>query len=172
MQHFLTSIYNTINQITQGSVLGKLGIAIGAAITAFYTPIIGLIVACFVTSVVDLIYGLLVAKKHGRKIESRKTWRGTLTKLLNEFTIISLARLIEYTIFANEGAFILTGGSAVIITLTEFWSILENLNTLDPTGPWKSLGKFLRKKGEDYTTMSLDLDEKNKDDGKSDNMAD
>ena len=30
----------------------------------------------------------------------------------------------------------------------------ENLNTLDPNGPWKSIGVFLRKKGDEYTGMN------------------
>ncbi|MEE3413813.1 MAG: hypothetical protein VZR53_00390 [Prevotella sp.] len=55
--------------------------------------------------------------------------------------------------------FILTGGVTAIITLTELWSIIENLNTLDPKGPWKLLGKFLRKKGEDYTGIDLNFDD-------------
>jgi len=33
------------------------------------------------------------------------------------------------------------------------------LNTLDPKGPWKLLGKFLRKKGEDYTGIDLNFDD-------------
>jgi len=38
------------------------------------------------------------------------------------------------------------------------WSIIENLNTIDPNGPWRILGKFLKKKGEDYTGIELDFD--------------
>lgn len=37
------------------------------------------------------------------------------------------------------------------------WSIIENLNTVDPNGPWKIIGKFLKKKGEDYTGIELEL---------------
>ena len=55
--------------------------------------------------------------------------------------------------------FVLTGGATVIIGLTEFWSILENLNTLNPNGPWRSLGKFLKKKGEEYIGTEIDLKE-------------
>ena len=55
--------------------------------------------------------------------------------------------------------FVLTGGATVIICLTELWSILENLNTLDPDGPWKSIGIFLRKKGGEYT--GIEINDKN-----------
>ena len=64
-----------------------------------------------------------------------------------EFAIIALARLLEFTVVGTTGVFVLTGGATVIITLTELWSILENLNTLYPNGPWRSLGKYLKKKG-------------------------
>ena len=59
----------------------------------------------------------------------------------------------------ESGVFVLTGGATVIITLTEMWSILDNLNTVDPNGPWRMLGKFLKKKGEDYTGIELNEDE-------------
>ena len=37
--------------------------------------------------------------------------------------------MLEYAVLGTEGVFVLTGGATVIITLTEIWSILENLNT-------------------------------------------
>jgi hypothetical protein len=79
-------------------------------------------------------------------------------KLFDEFTIISLARLLESSVFGADDISILTGGTTIIIGLTELWSILENLNTLNPKGPWKALGKFLRKKGEDYIGTEIELD--------------
>lgn len=70
--------------------------------------------------------------------------------------LIVLARLVEFTIIDAPGVFVLTGGITVIISLTELWSIIENLNTLYPNGPWKILKAFLKKKGEDYTGIELD----------------
>lgn len=99
--------------------------------------------------------------KYKKKIESHKNWKGTLTKLVDEFTIISLARLLELAVLGEQGVFVLTGGATVIISLTELWSILENLNTLNPEGPWKALGKFLKKKGEDYIGTEIDLNDGN-----------
>jgi len=61
---------------------------------------------------------------------------------------------LEYTVLNDGVPLVLTGGATVIICLTEMWSILENLNTLDPNGPWKSIGVFLRKKGDEYTGMN------------------
>lgn len=107
-----------------------------------------------------MIYGIKVAKLHHRKIESRKNWKGTINKLIDEFTILSLARLLEYAVLGDgTSVFVLTGGCTVIIGLTELWSIIENLNTLNPKGPWRALGKFLKKKGEDYIGTEIDLDD-------------
>ena len=58
----------------------------------------------------------------------------------------------------DQSMFILTGGVVVIIGLTELWSILENLNTLNPNGPWRALGAFLKKKGEDYIGTEIELE--------------
>lgn len=55
-----------------------------------------------------------------------------------------------------EATTVLSGGATVLICLTELWSILENLNTLNPDGPWKVLKKYLKKKGEDLAGIELD----------------
>lgn len=143
--------------LSAGTPLGKFMIAAGSIITAFYSPIVALLLACFTFTVVDLFYGIKVARKLKKKIKSNKSWKGTLSKLEHEFVIISLARLLEYAVLDDTGVFVLTGGATVIIGLTELWSILENLNTLNPEGPWRILGKFLKKKGEDYTGIDLEL---------------
>lgn len=80
-------------------------------------------------------------------------------KLLDEFSIISLARLLEFSVLGTDGVFVLTGGATVIMCLTELWSILENLNTLDPKGPWKALGRFLKKKGEEHIGFEIELND-------------
>ena len=145
--------------LSAGTPLGKLAIAAGAALTAFYSPIAALLICCFAFTAVDMFYGIKVACKSGKKIESHKGWKGTIIKLLDEWTIISLARILEWAVLDQTGVFVLTGGVTVIIGLTELWSILENLNTLNPDGPWKALGKFLKKKGEDYIGTEIDLNE-------------
>lgn len=152
-----SNIQNVMNTISGNTFLGKLGITAGALITAYFTPIIGLLVSCFSASFIDMIYGIKVAKKQNCKITSDHTRKGTWNKIKAEFAIICLARLLEYSVLGTSGVFILTGGATVIITLTELWSILENLNTLNPNGPWRSLGKFLKKKGEAYTGVEIEL---------------
>ncbi len=159
--HVWSSIITAINSISGDTFIGKTIIATGALLTAYFTPIIGLLITCFATSFVDMVYGIQVAKMQHSKITSSKTRRGTWNKMKAEFAIIALARLLEFTVVGTTGVFVLTGGATVIITLTELWSILENLNTLYPNGPWRSLGKYLKKKGEAYTGIDLDF---NKDD--------
>lgn len=159
--HVWSSIITAINSISGNTFVGKTIIAIGALLTAYFTPIIGLLITCFATSFVDMVYGIQVAKMQHSKITSSKTRRGTWNKMKAEFAIIALARLLEFTVVGTTGVFVLTGGATVIITLTELWSILENLNTLYPNGPWRSLSKYLKKKGEAYTGIDLDF---NKDD--------
>ena len=159
--HVWSIIITAINSISGNTFVGKTIIATGALLTAYFTPIIGLLITCFATSFVDMVYGIQVAKMQHSKITSSKTRRGTWNKIKAEFAIIALARLLEFTVVGTTGVFVLTGGATVIITLTELWSILENLNTLYPNGPWRSLSKYLKKKGEAYTGIDLDF---NKDD--------
>ena len=152
----LQHIGTAINSITQDSIIGKWVLGLGSMAAAFLAPIQYLLMICFAATIVDMFCGFRVARKFKQKIESGKNWSGTLRKLIDEFTILCLAHGLEWAVMDESGVFVLTGGATVIITLTEMWSILENLNTVDPNGPWKLLGKFLKRKGEDYTGVELD----------------
>jgi phage-related holin len=166
MQQVFTSIAHMFEGFSAGTWYGKLAIALGSVLTAFYSPIVALLVCCFAFTAVDMFYGIKVSHKFKRKIESHKSWSGTITKLLDEWIVISLARLLEMSVINSDGVFVLTGGATVIIGLTELWSILENLNTLNPHGPWKALGKFLKKKGEDYIGTEIEINDEHTDDNK------
>ena len=159
MMPIISSIGKMFEGLSAGTPLGKILIAASSAIIGFYSPIAALLIACFAFTTIDMFYGIKVACKQKRKIESHRNWKGTLTKLADEFVILSLARLLEWAVMGNSSVSLLTGGATVIISLTELWSILENLNTLNPHGPWKALGKFLKKKGEDYIGTEIELDD-------------
>ena len=161
MIQFLKAAERMFDGLSEGSVIGKAAIAVGSFITAFYSPIVALLISCFLFTIADMVYGIKVAIKQKSKLTSEKNWKGTISKIIDEFSIISLARLLEYAVIGNTAPFILTGGVTVIVCLTEMWSILENLNTLDPTGPWRALGKFLKKKGEDYIGTEIELKDGN-----------
>lgn len=145
----------------------------GALISSYFIPIQDLLITCFLCTIIDMYYGVKRVKIQGAKILSKKNWFGTIWKLRDEWIIIALAHFIERSILGQHHNFILSGGVTAIIALTELWSILENLNTINPDGPWKILGKFLKKKGEDYIGISIDelQDEqaKRKINGNSDN---
>lgn len=153
----ISSIGKMLTAVSNNTFSGKVAIAAGSLLTAYFTPIVGLLFACFACTTVDLWYGLKVAKSQGKKLTSRKTWKGTLTKLRDEFIMIMLGHILEFNIMGAEGMTILSGGTTVLICLTELWSILENLNTLNPDGPWRILKAFLKKKGEDYTGIEIDM---------------
>lgn len=155
-------IGTAINGWAQGSFIGGIFVGALSAAVGYFAPIKDLLLICFATTLVDMIFGMKVARKLKKKIESGKNWKGTLRKIIDEFVIIALAHGIEWSILDESGVFLLTGGVTAIITLTELWSIVENLNTIDPTGPWKILGSFLKKKGEDYTGIELNFDKNDK----------
>lgn len=164
MLNVLNTIGRMFDGFSSGTPFGKLLIASGSVVTAIYSPIIALLMSCFAFTIVDMIYGIKVARMQKQKITSDRNWNGTLKKIFDEFVILSLARLLEYSVLHNNDVFIITGGVAVIISLTELWSILENLNTLNPNGPWRALGTFLKKKGEDYTGIEINLEENDRND--------
>lgn len=157
MTNLFQSMGHMFHSLSGNTWLGKVAIAGGALLTGYFTPIVGLLVACFSCSVVDMCYGIKVAMKQGKKITSKKNWKGTLIKIKDEFALILLGHLIEYVLFGADATLWLSGGITAIVTLTELWSILENLNTLNPDGPWRTLSKFLKAKGEEYTGIELDL---------------
>lgn len=68
MNDLFTSIGNMLNAVTHDSFVGKLSITAGALATAYFAPIAGLLFACFACTTVDLIYGIKVAKKAGKKL--------------------------------------------------------------------------------------------------------
>lgn len=158
------------NGLSANTPIGKFAIVAGATLASFYSPIIPLLVACFVFTIADMFYGIRVSRKvYKQKLTSKRNWSGTIMKLLDEWTIISLARMLEFSVLKDpEEVFVLTSGATVVMCLTELWSILENLNTLNPNGPWRALGKFLKKKGENYIGTEIDLN----DDDSSDNKVD
>ena len=63
MQNTLNNISNNLESMTQGTFVGKLFISTGAVLTAYFTPILGLLLTCFSTTIVDMLYGFKLAHK-------------------------------------------------------------------------------------------------------------
>ena len=87
--HLFTSIGNMFQGFSAGTTFGKILIAAGSTLAAIYSPITALLITCFAFTAVDMFYGIKLAKKLGKKIESHKNWKGTITKLVDEFVVVS-----------------------------------------------------------------------------------
>lgn len=95
--------------------------------------------------------------KKGIKCESRKFWK-TLRKIGWAGAIVWFANAIDVNILISFNAH-LVEFFAGIIAGVELWSILENLSTLYPDGPWRILNKFLKSKGEKYLDITIDKED-------------
>lgn len=154
----LSKISDTISRITDDTIIGKAIMFSSVFFSSFFLPIVPIILLCFVATLIDMYYGIKVADSQKVKPQSRYMWTGTLRKLRDTFVILTMARGIElYILNAITDAPLLVGSSALVITLTEVWSIIENMNTLNPHGPWRILNKFLKKKGSRY--LNIDIEE-------------
>lgn len=157
MKATISRIMESMIKLSGDSQIAAVGVTGLAFLSNFFLPVMPVVLTCFGLSLFDLWYGLKVAKMQKTKLESRRTWNGTIKKLRDTLTIITAARGIELFILVNFiDSMFLVGGVSLIIAMTEFWSILENLNTLNPKGPWRALGKFMRQKGSDALKMDLD----------------
>lgn len=156
MRDTINRILDTLSTISNNSIVTQISITMGVIISNFFLPIVPVILTCFGLTVIDLIYGLKVAKKQKVKIESKRTWNGTIKKLRDIFSIITMIRGIELYLLGGITGTALVGGCATIIGLTEFWSILENMNTLNPNGPWRALSKFMKKKGSEVIGTNIE----------------
>lgn len=146
MTDVINRIIDTVQRVSNDSTVIQVGVAISTLISNFYLPIIPVIAICFGLTVIDLLYGIKVAKIQG-VIESRRTWTGTIKKMIDTFTLLTMVRGIELYLLAGITGTVIIGSVATIIGLTELWSILENMNTLNPDGPWRAVSKFMKIKG-------------------------
>ena len=152
----ICSINNTLNIIANNSILTKFWIAFCAFLTGFFVPIQFCILFVFGMILLDMYYGIKVSIKLKHKIESSISWNGTIRKMRDTFLLLCSIRGVEYFLInALVTTKVLTCGEALLISFTELWSVLENLNKIYPTGPWKLVSKFLRKKGEEYTGIDI-----------------
>lgn len=103
---------------------------------AIFAPVKALILITLILILVDLVTGVLAAKKRGETIKSAGL-RRTVTKLLVYQTAIMLGFLVEKYMV---GGFIpISNIAAGLISIVEFKSCLENLNTINGNPVFKSL---------------------------------
>lgn len=133
------------------------GTALSSALSTFFLPIWVTILAVCIIITVDMVLGIAVSIRNGEKPQSRKAW-STIKKFIWSIVAISCAHLVDTYIFVSFNAH-LVEAFAGMIGGVELWSIMENLQTLDPTGPWKIFRKFIKRKGEKYLDITIDKED-------------
>lgn len=111
---------------------------IGLAITlsAVFAPIKELIVVTVVLIIVDLITGMLAARKKGQKLSSAGI-RRTFTKFTVYLTGICIGWLVEH--YMLEGFMSVSKIAAGLISVIEGKSIFENLDVINGNPIFKVL---------------------------------
>ena len=125
--------------------------------SSYFAPIWSIIlVTCFFI-LIDTVLGTKVSLSNGGKLESRKL-RKTINKLGNAILIITCCHLMDVEILTSVNAHLVEAFSGIVCGV-ELWSMIESLQTLDPTGPCKVFSKFIKSKGEKYLDITIDKDD-------------
>lgn len=104
-----------------------------------------------------MVLGCKVAIKNNKKCESRKLWK-TLRKFGWCTAIVWFANAIDVSILTSFDAHLVEFFAGAIAGV-ELWSVIENLSTLYPNGPWKVLSKFIKSKGEKYLDITIEKED-------------
>ena len=125
--------------------------------SSYFAPIWSIIlVTCFFI-LIDTVLGTKVSLSNGGKLESRKL-RKTINKLGNAILIITCCHLMDVEVLTSVDAHLVEAFSGIVCGV-ELWSMIESLQSLDPTGPWKVFSKFIKSKGEKYLDITIDKDD-------------
>lgn len=138
-------------------MLTCIGTGIIGMISTYFTPIHTVILVVLLLIIADAVLGARVALSKGGKIETRKLW-STVKKFAYACMIISFGYMIDLEILRSFDAH-LVEFFAGMISGVELWSMIENLQTLDPSGPWKIFSKFIKTKGEKYLEITIDKED-------------
>ena len=125
--------------------------------SSYFAPIWSIIlVTCFFI-LIDTVLGTKVSLSNGGKLESRKL-RKTINKLGNAILIITCCHLMDVEVLTSVNAHLVEAFSGIVCGV-ELWSMIESLQSLDPTGPWKVFSKFIKSKGEKYLDITIDKED-------------
>lgn len=134
------------------------------SLTAVFAPIKELLVVCLVLIFVDLITGILSARKRGEKVNSAGL-RRTVTKLLVYMTAICIGFLIEK--YMLEGFIPVSKLASGLISVVEGKSIFENLDVINGHPVFKTLIQKLGSVNDVAKVETKKTTEKKKEDGES-----
>lgn len=122
-EYFITS-----SDILEVNNLKLLVAKIGLIILALFAPIIQIILGVFFLIGVDLITGVIAAKRNCQKITSSKLSR-TISKILVYVSTIIIVHIVQISLLF-DGSVPLENLVSSYIALTELKSILENLDKM------------------------------------------
>lgn len=117
-----------------------------SGIAAILMPIKYPLIVALVFILVDLYYGLRVAKKVRKKIDWNYMWRTTVDKFIDSSSIIILGHLIDVYVPHLGDKISLCSFFSWFVCITQLISILSNQITLHPQSPLKLLKVIVNKK--------------------------
>lgn len=117
-----------------------------SGIAAILMPIKYPLIVALVFILVDLYYGLRVAKKVRKKIDWNYMWRTTVDKFIDSSLIIILGHLIDVYVPYLSDKISLCSFFSWFVCITQLISILSNQITLHPQSPLKLLKVIVNKK--------------------------
>lgn len=146
MRWILSHIYNLIS----GVFLASIG---------YFLPVRNMIHVVIIAITIDLIFGIVAARKRGEGIKSRKLWR-TMYKMIIAIIVIALA----YAMDVEMGLVQIHKFIAWMITGFEIWSILESAGEITDHKLFRILQHFMEDKVKDVTGIDIkdETDENNK----------
>lgn len=150
-----TAVSRLADIIAPAPLWTKSIIAVLTALVAYFAPIGPLLFLVTVLSVIDMVYGILIAKKFHKKITSKRL-KDTPKKITNEMVVILATFLAEKLLFPGSG-YVLSAGATAIMCAAEGLSILENIHTLNPhSRVFITLKKYLVNKLSDKYGVDID----------------
>lgn len=126
-------------------------------VSSYFAPIWSIILITCLFILIDTVLGTKVSLSNGGKLESRKL-RKTINKLGNAILIITCCHLMDVEVLTSIDAHLVEAFSGIVCGV-ELWSMIESLQSLDPTGPWKVFSKFIKSKGEKYLDITIDKED-------------
>lgn len=117
-----------------------------SGIAAILMPIKYPLTVALIFILVDLYYGLRVAKKVRKKIDWNYMWRTTIDKFIDSSLLIVLGHLIDTYVPYLADKISLCSFFAWFVCITQLLSIVGNQITLHPQSPLKLLKVIVNKK--------------------------
>lgn len=137
MKYILLTLLNTVTFKTACDSL----LAILMSIVAFFSPLKLMYHTFFFVVMLDMITGMIAAKKRGEKIESRKM-RKTILKLLVYILVASAFYMFQVAIIPTLPFINVVFG---LIIITELKSITENVDFIYKVKTFTRIYEFINK---------------------------